>query len=126
MLEVLIEILGEFILQFFGELLLEIGLHALAEPFRREPNIWLASLGYTFFGCAIGGLSILVFPTHFTPAGFLRIVNLFATPLVVGACMAALGAWRKKRSDSVFLVDRFLYGFIFAAGTACVRFKFAA
>jgi hypothetical protein len=125
MLEFLFEVFGEFILQVFGEALLELGLHALAEPFRRDPNVWLASIGYALFGALVGGLSLWVFPQHFTPAGILRMANLFLTPLAVGACMAGMGAWRKRRHEAVFLLNRFLYGFIFAAALAAVRFQFA-
>jgi len=125
-LELLFEFFGEFILQVLGEALVELGLHSVAEPFRRTPNVWLACIGYALFGAAAGGLTLLVFPHHFTPAGALRVFNLFATPVAVGACMAGMGAWRKQRQDSLFLINRFLYGFIFAAGLAAVRFQFAA
>ena len=125
MLELLLEVLGEFILQVFGEALVELGLHSLAEPFKREPKIWLASFGYALFGAIAGGLSLLVFPHHLTPAGILRILNLFLTPLAVGGCMAGIGAYRIKRNEPVFLLNRFLYGFIFAASIAAVRFHFA-
>jgi hypothetical protein len=125
MLELLFELFGEFLIQVLGEALLELGLHSLAEPFKKQPSIWLASLGYACFGAIAGGLSLLVFPNHFTPAGVVRIANLFLTPLAVGVCMASLGAWRSKRNESVFLINRFLYGFILAAGVAVVRFHFA-
>ena len=125
MLEILFELFGELILQIFGEILLELGLHTLAEPFRREPNVWLASIAYALFGAVAGGLSLLAFPHHFTPAGLLRITNLFLTPIAAGMCMAGMGAWRAKRNEPVFLLNKFLYGFIFAASIAAVRFRFA-
>lgn len=125
MFELIFEIFGEFLLQVFGEALFEMGLHALAEPFRRKPHVAWAALGYAAFGALAGGLSLWMFPHHFTPAGALRMVNLFLTPLAVGLCMAGLGAWRAKRQEPLFLVNRFLYGFILAAGVAAVRFEFA-
>jgi hypothetical protein len=125
MIELLIELFGEFVLQVFGEALLELGLHSLAAPFQRKPNIWLASIGYAMFGAMAGGLSLVVFPHHFAPAGILRTANLFATPIAVGVCMVGIGAWRGKRQEPVLLINRFLYGFIFASGVALVRFHFA-
>ena len=125
MLEILFELFGEFILQVFGEALLELGLHSLAEPFKKEPNIWLASMGYALFGTIAGGLSLLVLSHHFTPAGPLRLINLFLTPVAVGLCMSAMGVWRARRNEPVFLLNKFLYGFIFAAAVAAVRFRFA-
>lgn len=126
MFALLFELFGELLLQIAVEMLSEFGLHSLAEPFKREPNPWLAALGYAIFGAALGGLSLMVFPNHFTPAGATRIANLIVTPIIVGLSMSALGAWRSRRGDTVFRIDRFACGFIFAAALALVRFHFAA
>lgn len=124
MLEFLFEILGEFLLQAFGEALVELGLHSLAEPFQRAPNPWLAAVGYTLFGAALGGLSLLVFPSYLVPPPW-RLANLFLTPFAVGGLMVAMGAWRARRGENVLRIDRFLYGFLFAAALALVRYLFA-
>lgn len=125
MLEFIVEILGEFLLQALGEALMELGFHSLAEPFRKPPNPWLAALGYAIFGALAGGLSLLVFPAHLTPAGLPRLANLLLTPLAVGLCMSAMGAWRSKRGDILLRIDRFSYGYLFALTMALVRFQFA-
>jgi hypothetical protein len=126
MLEFLLQVLGEFLLQAIGEALLEVGLHCLAEPLKKPPNSWLASLGYAIFGAIFGGLSLLVLPHHLTPAGALRITNLVLTPIAVGGLMSAMGAWRARRGETTFRIDRFSYGFLFALVFALVRFEFAA
>ncbi|MCP5158958.1 MAG: hypothetical protein H6974_01065 [Gammaproteobacteria bacterium] len=126
MIEFLLELLGEFLLQVLGEALVELGLHSLAEPFRRPPNPWLAALGYGLFGALIGGLSLLIIPHHLISAGFSRIVNLVLTPVAVGVCMACFGAWRARRGDRVLRIDRFSYGYLFALALALVRFTCAA
>ena len=41
----MIELLLEFLLQLFGELLVEFGMRTLAEPFRRKPNAIIATIG---------------------------------------------------------------------------------
>ena len=125
MLELLFEFVGEFLLQAIGEALVELGLHSVAEPFRRPPNPWLAALGYATFGAVLGGLSLLVFPTNLVPDSW-RVLNLVATPLAVGGIMAAIGAWRARRGESVLRIDRFAYGYLFALSLALVRFFFAA
>lgn len=125
MLELLFEFVGEFLLQVLVEALLEIGLHSLAEPFQRPPNPWLAALGYALFGVAVGGLSLWVFPAHLTPPGAARIANLVLTPIALGGCMAALGAWRAKRGEPLLRIDKFSYGYLFALSFALVRFQFA-
>lgn len=124
MLEFLIEIIGELLLQACIELLGEIGLRSLAEPFRKPPNPWLAALGYFIFGALAGGISLLVFPTHLV-AEELRLANLVLTPIVVGLLMAALGAWRARHGQIILRIDRFSYGFLFALSLALVRFGFA-
>ena len=125
MLSLILEVLGEFLLQIIGETLLEMGLHSMAEPFRRPPNPWLAALGYTLIGAIVGGLSLLAFPHNFVPETW-RVVNLIATPIAAGACMALLGMWRAKRGDDVLRIDRFLYGYLFALSLGVVRFVFAS
>jgi hypothetical protein len=125
MLEFIFEVVGEFLLQVLGEALVELGFHSLGEPFRKPPNPWLASLGYTLFGAILGGLSLLAFPDNFVPDAF-RIANLVLTPLAAGCVMTAMGAWRARRGEPVLRIDKFAYGYLFALSLAIVRFFFAA
>ena len=125
MLEFLFQIIGEIVLQIVFEALAELGLHSLAEPFRRPPNPWLAAFGYVLFGAAAGGLSLLAFPSHFVSSHSLRIANLIITPIAVGLLMCAMGAWRARREEPLLRIDRFTYGYLFAASLALVRFAFA-
>ena len=124
MLEAILELIGEFLLQIAVEALVELGLHSLAEPFRRAPDPWLAALGYLLFGALLGGLSLLVFPANFVPGPW-RIVNLAVTPLAAGLLMALVGKWRARRGQDVLRIDRFAYGYLFALALALVRFSFA-
>lgn len=125
MLEFLLEIAGEFLLQAVVEALAELGLHSLAEPFRRPPNPWLAALGYSIFGAVAGGLSLLLFPSHLVAGEGWRLANLVLTPVAVGLLMCAMGAWRSRRGDTILRIDRFAYGYLFALSLALVRFAFA-
>ena len=95
--EFLFSFLGEFVLQVLGEVFVEVGLHSLAEPFRKEPRPWLAAVGYVVFGAVIGGLSLLVFPHHLVASKGLRVANAALSPIVAGLSVAALGAWRARR-----------------------------
>lgn len=125
MLEFIFQLLGEFLIQIVSEALVELGFHSLAEPFRRPPNPWLASLGYVLFGTVLGGLSLLVFPNNLVPESW-RIANLVATPLAVGVFMSIMGAWRARRGQTVLRIDRFAYGYLFALSLALIRFFFTA
>lgn len=125
MFELLFQVLGELAVQFIAEVLVELGIRSVSGPFRRPLNPWLAFLGYCVFGVIVGAFSVWAFPDHFTPNTTWRMVNLIVTPVLVGCCMAAIGAWRLRRGDSLFRIDHFSYGYAFALTLALVRFFFA-
>lgn len=125
--ELLFEIFGEFILQFVFEALSELGLHFFRRPSQREPmRPWLAVAGYVLLGLACGALSLWIFPGFFVASHVGRVINLIATPILAGAAMAALGAWRRRRGEELLRLDRFAYGYAFALAMAAVRFSFGA
>ncbi len=125
-IEFLLSFLGEFLLQIVGEVFLEVGLHSLAEPFRREPKPWLAAIGYMVFGAIIGALSLLVFPHYLVASKGLRVANAALSPIAAGLSMALMGKWRARRGQAVLRIDKFAYGYLFALGFALVRFWFAS
>jgi hypothetical protein len=125
MIELIVQIFGEFVIQAMGEALIELGFHSLAEPFRKPPNPWLAALGYMIFGAVFGGLSLLVVSSHFVPQPW-RILNLILTPIAVGGMMSLMGSWRARRGDALVRIDRFTYGYLFALSFALIRFIFAS
>jgi MYXO-CTERM domain-containing protein len=65
-----------------------------------------------------------VFPNLFIASHLGRVANVVVTPILAGAAMAMLGAWRRRRDQSTVLLDRFAYAFIFAMAMALVRFRF--
>lgn len=124
-MEFIVELLLEFLIQVVGETLLELGLHSMAEPFRRPPNPWLAALGYLIFGLAFGGISLWLFPQHMIVSLGGRWINLLLTPLAAGVCMSWLGRWRSGRGQTLLRIDRFAYGYLFALCFSLVRFNWA-
>ena|ERR1700761_1945845 len=122
--EALGQFLGELLLQLIGELLFELGMHALAEPFRRRPNPWLALLGYALFGAILGAASLLVFPRALVAMRW-RAANVIVTPLLSGAMLGVVGFWRRRRGSDVPPLDRFVFGLVFALVFAMVRYYFA-
>jgi hypothetical protein len=125
MIEFIIQIIGEFIVQLLGEALFALGYRSLAETFQKQPNPWLAALGFILFGAILGGLSLLILPSNLTPIGIPRVANLIITPILIGLCMSAIGGWRSKRGSLVLPIDRFWYGYLFALTVALIRFRFA-
>ena len=122
--ELLFEFIAELLLQVVAEVLFEVGLRSLAAPFKRRPNPFLASIGYVLFGAVAGALSLWIFPTLFIGSHAGRIANAVVTPFIAGGCMAAIGAWRRRRDQDLILLDRFAYGYLFALVMALVRLRF--
>jgi hypothetical protein len=124
-MEILFEFLAEFLIQILGEALIELGFHSIAETFRNPANPWLVAIGFCLLGALLGGLRLLIFPTHFISMGYIRFINLLIIPVAVGFSMALLGAWRENRCDPVLRIDRYSFGYLFALFLALIRFLFA-
>ena len=121
----LFQALLEIILQIVFEVLAELGIRVVREPFRRGPvNPWLAAPGYALLGAAAGGLSLLVFPALFVHSPVARWINLFLAPLFAGLMMALIGARLRKRGAETIRLETFAYGFLFAFSMAAVRMGF--
>ena len=124
--EVFVSFFFEFLLQVFGELLIELGLRGLGEPFVRgeERSPILAAIGYGLLGLILGGLSLLVFPEPFVRSERFPGINLIITPVLTGLAMSAIGRLREKQGKYSIKLDSFVYGFLFAFAMALVRFFF--
>ena len=124
-MEFIVELLLEFFIQIVGETLAGLGLHVVAEPFRKPPNPWIAATGYVIFGTVLGAISLWPFPDHMVANPVWRWINLLVTPPAVGLCMSWQGAWRARHGKTVFRIDRFSYGWLFSLFFATVRLKWA-
>ena len=127
--EIVFEVVFEFILLTVGEVLVEVGLRGVSEPFKHSEtrNPILAFIGYGVGGAVMGGLSLLIFPAPLVVGvlGF-RGVSLIVSPLLAGAAMSGLGWLRRRQGKRLLRLDRFAYGAVFAFGMALVRFLFTA
>lgn len=124
MIEVVLEVLGELLLQSGSEVVAEMGLQSMSETFKKQRNPLVAAIGYALFGAIFGGLSLLVFSQHLVSAPW-RMFNLVITPIIAGVLMALLGAWRARHGYSVLRIDKFAYGYIFALSFGLIRYWFA-
>lgn len=125
MLELLFEVFGEFVLQVVVEALLQGSMHTLAAPFKKQSSPWLAGIGYLVLGAIAGGISVWVLPNYLMPNPHWRVLNAACTPIAAGLCIAALGAWRARRGQTVLRIDKFAYGYLFALAFGLMRFWFA-
>jgi hypothetical protein len=123
-----LQFVGELILQLVFEVIAEIGLQGLREPFRRPKPLhpWFAAVCYVALGILAGGISLLFFPSLFLHSSLGRVANLVFTPLAAGGTMAAIGVWRLSRGKETIRLDRFVYGYLFALAMGGMRFVFAA
>lgn len=132
------EILAELaliVVQFLGELLVQVVFEALAEvgfqafrrrrPEARPVHPILAALGYLALGAGAGGLSLLVLPHSLIDGQYLRIAHLVLTPLALAVIMGVIGAWRRRHDQSLVRLDHFGYAYVFALALALVRFVWA-
>ena len=122
--ELLFQFVFEFLLQIVFEVLAELGMHSVKEPFKKPPNPWFAAIGYAILGAIAGALSLWIFPTLFLVSEIAQIAGLVLTPVVAGLAMAAFGAWRHRRNQTIIRLDKFAYGYLFALAMAVVRFAF--
>jgi hypothetical protein len=120
----ILQLLGELLLQVFGELIAGLVGRRAKESFRRlQPfRPWLVAIGYGICGAVAGAISLWLLPSLFISALWLRIVNLIVTPLLAGLLMERLGAWREMKNMATIRLDTFAYGFVFALAMALVRF----
>jgi hypothetical protein len=125
MFEIIFQMLGEALLQLVSEILSDLGVRAVQEPFQRPSNPPLAAIGYGLFGLIVGYLSLYVVEAHLLRDKPLQMLNLIVTPAAIGLAMAEIGAWRARRGDAVLPIDRFFYAYLFALAFAIVRFQFA-
>jgi hypothetical protein len=124
---ILVQFLGEVVVQAVFEGLAELGFQAFR---RRRPEAppahpIVAALGYLALGAAAGGLSVLLMPHTLIDGLYLRIANLVLTPLALALIMGVIGAWRRRHDQSLVRLDSFGYAYLFALALALVRFVWA-
>ena len=122
-IELFVQVLGEIVLTAVPELIVGPMAHLLEKP--RDRNPFIAGFGYFFLGLIFGGLSLLLFRASFIVNPTLRLVNLFLSPVLIGAAMARLGAHRQKQGKELVFLGSFAHSAIFAFGLAMIRFAYA-
>jgi hypothetical protein len=125
LIELLFEFLGELFFEFALQALAELGARMLLASLGSRASSLLRLPGLALLGAALGGTTLLVFPSRLFATQALRVANLVITPVLLGALMAMLGARRIRRGLMVLPIDRFVGGFAFALAFAIVRFVFA-
>jgi hypothetical protein len=121
-LQIVIEVLGEGIFAVFGELFSGIYQEAFN---RRNQKPILARIGLCLAGCAVGGVTLLVWPNRALRNTERTGLSLVLSPLCVGWLLERWGRWRTDRGHSISNLATFGGGAAFAFGMALVRFMWA-
>ena len=125
MFEILLQFLGEIGIQLVMELLAELGLHSVEDTLKRPRHPVWSTIGFAICGAMAGGISLLILPASPIADIELRRVNLIVTPLVAGGAMALIGRRKERRGIRTNRLDRFGYAFAFALAMAAVRYVWA-
>ena len=123
--EILVQFLGEIVLQAVFEILAEVGMHSLADTVKQPRHVVWSTIGFVLWGAIAGGLSLLLLPHSFVTDPALRVVNVVVTPLLAGTIMMLIGRRRSRRGTDLVQLDRFGYAFAFALTMAIVRYAWA-
>ncbi|MBI3267446.1 MAG: hypothetical protein HYZ53_00375 [Planctomycetes bacterium] len=123
-----VELLGELVIQIVAQVLIDGVIRILTAPFREGEDLgpFPGLFAYLGLGLVLGWLSLFAFPRSFLVNPTLRVVNLVAAPLAVGAATEAWGRHRRRHDRSSVRFESFLFGLVFAFGVAAVRYFFAA
>ena len=119
----------ELLLQFAGELVLqivaELGLHAMAEPFQPAPDRWFAAAGYVVFGIVAGFIGIAIFPEAFVRSRVGRIAMIVVVP-IVAATATTVAAGRGRGFGPPYRPSLFGNAYLLALSMSLVRFLAAS
>jgi hypothetical protein len=122
--ELLLEVFGEALLGFGGE----ISISLLVRSSKRLLSFVLklprlsAAIYVAATGISMGALSVLLFPHQlFHPSRF-HGLSLLLSPTVTGLVMALIGKGLRKRGKRPIQIESFGFGFLFAFVAALIRF----
>ncbi|HKR29930.1 MAG TPA: hypothetical protein VJT08_05610 [Terriglobales bacterium] len=124
----LVELLLEFLLEFTGEIVLDLLSRMTLEALQsEEPRYPIGTaFGCFAFGALAGAITLAAFPHPLIHRSRIHGISLILSPLITGAVMSGLGALLRKRGKRVVQIESFPYAFAFAFGMALIRLFFAA
>lgn len=126
-MELLFEILLEFLLPLASEILAELALHKLGRIrwVHATALVVLTAIMYLGVGLAAGLISLWIFPRAFVRSSTLHGISLLITPVLGGVLMTYIAWLRVHTWNWTIRLEAFAYGFIFAFAMALLRLLFA-
>lgn len=119
-----IEILLEFILSGFFDVLLELLSHGFgsSKDARGRSHPVIGAVALLLLGGAAGGLTSWVLPTRLLSRPTVPGASMVVSPLLNGALMHYYGSWQARHHGRSSAIANFWGGALFALGFAVVRF----
>jgi uncharacterized protein YacL len=123
MLEVVLEIVGEIVIDLLLIVVLRRKLDDRVEYFerRRAKPTYFTYVGTGVIGAVFGFLLSSLVPQRVLPTPAIPGISLIVSPFVVGLIMRAFGNWREKNGHQPTVLASFWGGALFAFSTALVR-----
>lgn len=122
-MEIIVELIFQFVVELFGELLFELGWESLGQSFRDRPkaNPVLAAFGYLVLGALLGLVLAFVFPEPLSKHEAVTILGVILNPIGFGLLSHLYGQHRRRLGRSTTNLATFWGGAAFALGIAVVR-----
>ena len=111
----------EFILEVFGELLLEVFAASVGDAWHRRRGksaTALSALGFLMVGVGVGLLSLWVAPHSLVQQQWLRVLNVLVAPIAGGAVLGTVGF----AQGGAFRWGSAVHGAALAFGSTLTRF----
>jgi hypothetical protein len=111
------------VLQLVGELLLQGGWEAFAEPFRarKRAHSVIAAFGLIVVGGLLGLLTSFLLPTRLFGSYGIRGASIVISPIITGLLMERYGVWCDEHGRARSHFATFWGGALFALSMAAVR-----
>jgi len=123
LLELLLEFFGELLLQVFAEIAVAFIWRTFGKVVEAEriKNTFVSVVTYVFLGSLTGGISLAIFPHPLVRATRFHGISLLISPIATGSMMALIGSVLRRNNRKVVPIESFGYASAFAFGMALVR-----
>jgi hypothetical protein len=123
----LLQFLGEVLLQLAGQALAELGWYSIREAMApsRPPLRIARILGHVVLGAVLGGLSLLVLPKRLATGTALRVATLVLAPLVSALATIPVAELLRRLRRTPDTQWWFENAYVFGLAFAVVRFFYA-
>ena len=122
-MELLFEILLEFVLPLIAEVFAEAALNKVDRilSVHETARVVVTAIMYFGVGLVAGFFSLLIFPKAFARSSTLPGISLVITPVLGGILLSFIAWLRVRTSDWSIRIETFAYGFLFAFAMTLLR-----